>query len=427
LTTLTAVCLTHHEAPLEVLECLPRGRSLAPALVALGRSPGVRGALLLSTCNRYEAYLTSDAPLDVAAVTATLAESAGLPSATVAKLIEWHHDADAVAHLFSVAAGLDSRLVGEGEILGQLRSAAQAAAAAGYLDADLATLSQWAVRAGRRARRVSGWTSTRISVADQAVGVLESTLGGLSGRRVLVLGAGRLAQRSVRALTAQAATPVVCARDPAGAAKSLGSVRPVPMQLWPALIGAVDAVICATSAEQPILTTAQLATALPDPAARPVVVIDLAVPRNVEPQAAKLASLVYLDLDALARYDGCQPASRPDVRAAQHAVADETRDYLAARAGRQSSALLQELSEHAETIRRGELARVAGRVTDSDLAVIEEVTRRMVNKLLHPAITGIRTATAAGEPEIALAVAQVLCGRPATLERRFRDDASRAS
>jgi glutamyl-tRNA reductase len=409
-TYLAAACLTHRRVPLALLGQLPRGDALSTALQRLTELPGVEGALLLSTCNRFEVYLSSRLPLAQPQAGHALTVATGVPASTIEGLFDVHSGAAAVHHLFAVAAGLDSRLLGEGEILGQLRAASHTAASAGCLDMDLATLSQWAVRAGRRARRASGWNGTKTSVAEHAVHVLDTLLDGVAGQRVLVVGAGRVAERAVQVLSSGGAVPVVCARDPERARETFEAIAVEPLDRMPALLRTVDAVICATSAPQPILGVATLADALGSAARQPLVVLDLAVPRNVEPEAADLADLVCLDLDGLAHYDSSAGIGTQSAEAATRTVDAEVASYLTAQTGRRAGQMLTQVTSHAEAVRRGEVSRVAGRTSEAELALIDEVSRRVMNKLLHSPLTVIRAMTAAGDVETAERMAGILAG-----------------
>jgi len=417
MTTLTAVCLTHRQAPLDLLEQFPRADALRPMLEALRRLSHVRGCLLLSTCNRFEIYVTSDVAPDLDDIVAAIATSVSVPTSDWVHLLEHHRDDTAVSHLFAVAAGLDSRLVGEHEILGQVRAAAHASAQAGCLDIDLATLSQWAVRAGRRARRALGELGSHASVADHSISVLDTMLGGLAGRRVLVVGAGRLASRAARRLIADAATTIVCARDVDKARVATGARSVTPIQLLPVLVGGVDAVICATSAATPLIDAAVLGATLQERARRPLLIVDLGVPRNVAPDVGRLDNVICLDLDALVTCDASAQAAPPRRAAAQRVVEAETAAYERMLSERAVADLLDHVIERARAVRESELLRAARRVGAAEISATDEVTRRVINKLLHPIVTGIKAAAASGDVELARAAAEMLCGKDMTALR----------
>jgi glutamyl-tRNA reductase len=381
-----------------------------PAVLArLRELPGVQGALVLSTCNRYETYLSTDRSFSRPELAELLGATAGVDPDLVGGALDVHSGDDAVHHLFSVSAGLDSRAPGEGEILGQLRAAAQTAAHVGALDLALTTLVQGAVTAGRRARRTGGTLPAGTSVGSEGVQLVRRRLDGLEDRSVLVVGAGRVAAQSVRALTEGGARAVVAARDPAGAAERFPSYDVVALPLTPAVLLGVDAVVCATSAPGAILSSTTLVAAMALRRGEPLVVVDLAVPRNVEPVPDNPPGLTTLDLDALPGHG--RERRSAGFEAAREAVAAETASYLSARAARQSGDLLGAVTARAEEVRREELARVGARLSEAERALLEDVTRRVVGKLLHPALVGIRDLAASGDLTTAHRTA-VLLGVP---------------
>jgi glutamyl-tRNA reductase len=409
MTHLWAACATHHRVPVSVLERFPRGDQVPAVLARLRALPGVRGALVLSTCNRYETYLSTDRAFSAAELGELLATTAGVDLATVGQTLDVHTGDDAVHHLFSVSAGLDSRAPGEGEILGQLRSAAQTAAHGESLDRELASLAQWAVRAGRRARRAGGSPVGRTSVGDAGVRLLHQHLDDLAGRVVLMVGAGRVAAQTVRSLTDEGARVVVAARDPERAAARFPAQEVVALPLTRDLLAGADAVVCATSAPGALLTGSMLVSASAR-RRRPLVVVDLAVPRNVEPPPYDVPGLTLLDLDSLPGRD--RHDLSPGLDAARATIRAETASYLAGRAARQAGDLLAAVTARAEEVRRAELARVDGRVSDRERDLVDEVTRRLVGTLLHPALVGLRDLAASGDLATARR-ATLLLGAPA--------------
>jgi glutamyl-tRNA reductase len=407
---LTAALVTHRRAPLAVLERMPRGAALPSVLDRLLPELAVVGGIALSTCNRFELYLEGAAPVDRAALTERLAGLTGVPPQALGDALELVHGADAVRHLFTVASGLDSRLVGEEEILGQVRAAAREAEQQGTATPGLRALFQWAVRTGRRARRVAGLSEARISLATRAVEVMQAHLQPLRGRTVLLLGSGHMAGRVVTALHEADARPVLLVRRPESV-RSTG----VPVHRLaelPELIDRADAVLCATSAPHPVLGAELLARPAERRSGRPpLLVIDLAVPRNVEAPANRLDGVRVLDLDALA--DG-GPAVGFDTstRAALDVVAAEARAFCARREQSAAGPLIEQVLRHGESIRRAELARAARLTSAPDLQLLDELTARVVHKLLHAPIAAIRQHAGAGEADLAALIARPLAGEP---------------
>lgn len=405
---LTAASITHRRAPLAVLERMPRGAGLAPALATLLPGIGADGAVGLSTCNRFELYLDAAEPVRPAVLMERLHALTGVSLRALAGSLEVLHGEDAARHLFAVASGLDSRLVGEEEILGQVRAAARTAEQDGTATPALRSLFQWAVRTGRRARRAAGLAEARISLADRAVEVLDRHLRGLRGRTVLVLGSGQMAGRVVLALRAAGACPLVLVRRPESA-----STRGVPVRgltELPALIDGADAVLCATSAPAPLLGADLLAAAAGRRAGRPaLVVVDLAVPRNVEAPVSRLDGLCLLDLDALA--DGAPPLDG-STRAARDVVTEEARIYSARRGQSAAGPLIEAVLRHGEMIRHAELERAARQLPEAELRLLDELSARVVHKLLHAPIAAIRAHAGAGDPDLAALIADTLAGGP---------------
>lgn len=401
---LWAACATHHRVPVAVLERFPRGERIPHALQGLHDLPSVRGALVLSTCNRYEVYLVADDDLTRPALLDALARTSDVAPGLLEEYVDVQCGDEAVRHLFSVAAGLESRVLGEAEVLGQLRAAAQTAAREGTLDDELADLVQWAVRAGRRTRRAGGSPHEHASVGDEGVRLVARRLGRLVDRSVAVIGAGRVAAQVADAVSRAGGGVVVVARDPARAAERLPGRPVAALPQLPEILAEVDAVVCATSAPTALVTGALLESVMARRPDRTLVVVDLAVPRNVEPLGTTLQGLTVLDLDALP--GRAEQTSGLDT--AHETVAAETAAYLASRAVRRAGSLLADVTDRAELVRRDELARVRGRVSEAEQTVLEEVTRRLVGKLLHPALVGIRELAAAGELEAVRHTASLL-------------------
>jgi glutamyl-tRNA reductase len=409
---LTAALITHRRAPLAVLERMPRGAELPSALAQVIRALPVGGAVGLSTCNRFELYLDSTGtPPGRAEVAAALTELTGVPKAVMGESLELVRGPDAVRHLFAVAAGLESRLLGEDEILGQVRTAARTAEQAGTATVGLRSLFEWGVRTGRRARRAAGLVEGRVSLATHAVAVLEQRLGPLGGRTVLLLGSGHMAGRVAAALRCRDARPVVLVRRP-GAAPA-GGPPVLPLDELPDAIDCADAVLCATSAPQPVLSAALLARAAQQRGGRPpLVVIDLAVPRNVEVPAGRAAGVELLDLDALTEGDAA-PACAAFGRRALRVVTEETRAFCARDGQAAAGSLIEQVLRHGEGIRLAEVKRAARLSPSTDPRLLDELTARVLAKVLHAPIAAIREHSGTGEGALAALIAGTLTGGPA--------------
>lgn len=412
MTGLTAACLTHRRTSLDVLALMPRGEALSAVAGTLLASCGADGIAALSTCNRFELYVDSTAPLEPGVLAAAIADAVGIADDVIAARIEVLTGPAAAEHLFSVAAGLDSRIVGEDEVLGQVRAAATVAATASTLTPELHALFQWAIRAGRRSRRLASLPRQR-SAAVQAVDALQQLLGGLGGRRVLVVGTGRMASRAARALSSAGASLVVAGRSTAGTLAEDGGVIQSLSKI-PSLLPSVDAVICATSSPTPLVTADMLRRALSD-GHRKLPIVDLAVPANVDRACSALSTVTLLDLDTLAAHVDDDSVTSEQRHRAEDVVRAEVRAYSEWRRSRDVAALIRAVTARAEDVRTAELARVGDRAGQAQ-PMLEEVTRRVVNKLVHDIVVGIRQRAAVGDVDGAYAVAQLLGGEKGTYE-----------
>jgi glutamyl-tRNA reductase len=405
---LTAALVTHRRAPLDVLGRMPRGAGLPPVLTGLVDGLPVDGAVGVSTCNRFELYLEGPAPVARAALLDRLHDLSGLPAGSLDGCADVLHREEAVRHLFTVAAGLDSRLVGEEEVLGQVRTAAREAQRCGTATPGLDGLFEWAVRSGRRARRAAGLGEQRVSLAERAVELLGRRLDPLRDRTVLLLGSGHMARRVVAALQRAGARPVLLVRRPESVAVAGVLVR--GLEDLPRAIEHADAVLCATSAPRPLLGAELLAaTAERRAGRRPLVVVDLAVPRNVETPAGRLDGVDVVDLDTLA--DGApDPAFEASTREAFDVVAEETRAFCQRRGRSGAGPLIEQVLRHGEGIRTAELARLTRLHPETDPQLLDELTARLVHKVLHGPIAAIRRHAGAGDDDLAALIATTLAG-----------------
>ncbi len=343
--------------------------ALAPAAVtsALARLSAGE-ALLLATCQRLELYLIGD--LDPASRLAAVLER---DPADVEARVAVRRGEAAVAHLFRVAAGLESAALGESEVLGQLATALAQARQAGRAGPTLGGLGQAAVCAGRRARSASGLGRGSLTLFGAAADGAARALGGLTGRNAVVLGGGDAANRMLRALKGRRLAELVqVARHPMP-----GPDRRVrPWTELQACLDHADLVVAATSGGR-VLSAAQLR--------HPRVVVDLGLPANVDPEAARHLTLIRLQ--ELQEECRCNQRSRRDrIATAETVVAQEVSSAMKWLEARRAAQLLAALSDWAETVRQGELAAAWAQRRISPEA-LDRVTRHLVKRLLQPAVT----------------------------------------
>jgi glutamyl-tRNA reductase len=365
---LLAVGVSHRHAPLELRERLylsdGQARELAEEL----------GAVVLSTCNRTEIYMAGGDP---AHARARLEHRSGLELEGV--LATWE-GGEAVGHLFRVAAGLDSLVPGEAEILGQVRLAYEAALNAGVTGPVLNRLFEDALHAGKRVRTEAKLAEMPESVAASAVELAEAALGGLEGKRALLFGAGRMSELAARDLRAHRADVVLASRTLESAqelAERVGG-RAAAFDAVAVELTDADLVVSATRCPYPILHAEAVQART-----KPLVLIDIAVPRDLDPEIGKLEGCTLYDIDELG---GGLVGREEDVREAERIVAEEAARFADWRRSRGAAPAIAALRRRAEEIRSEELARVGARLSElspRERETVETLTSQIVNKLLH--------------------------------------------
>jgi glutamyl-tRNA reductase len=366
---LLAVGVSHHHAPLEVRERLYLQDGQAAELAAeLG------DAVVLSTCNRTEVYL---AGADPERVRKELERRSGLELGGV--LAQWD-DGEAVSHLFRVAAGLDSLVPGESQILGQVREAYDSARRAGATSALLNRLFEEALRAGKRVRTEAKLHELPDSVAASAVELGARELDGVEGRRALLFGTGRMSELAARDLRARGAEVVVSSRTLESAQDLADRVggRAAAFDAVAVELPEADLVISATRCPYPILHAEAVR-----PREKALVLVDVAVPRDLDPAIARLDGCTLFDIDALG--EGLV-GREEDVREAEAIVAEEAARFAEWRRARDAADAIRDLRQRAEEIRSEELARAGSRLAElspRERETVETLTAQIVNKLLH--------------------------------------------
>jgi glutamyl-tRNA reductase len=374
--------VSHHHAPLEVRERLYLQDGHAGELAeALGE------AVVLSTCNRTEIYLLGGDPDDARR---ELEERSGLGLEGV--LARWD-DGEAVTHLFRVAAGLDSLVPGESQILGQVRDAYESARTRGATGALLNRLFEDALRAGKRVRTEAKLHELPESVAASAVELGVRELGGAKGKRALLFGAGKMSELAARNLRERGAEVVIASRTLESAqdlAERVGGTA-AAFDAVAVELPEADLVISATRCPYPILHAEAVR-----PREKPLVLVDVAVPRDLDPAIGELEGCTLFDIDALG--EGLV-GREEDVREAEAIVAEEAARFAEWRRSRDAAEAIRDLRARAEEIRSEELARAGSRLSDlsdRERETVETLTTQIVNKLLHAPT--IRAKEAGSEP-----------------------------
>lgn len=299
------IAVDHTTVPLDVLERFAfHDRQLPEALRCARSLPGVEEVVILSTCNRAEIYISSCSP-DAATheVSGWISDFHGIDRSDVAATCTTRIGAAATVHLFAVAAGIESMVLGEPQILEQVRDALQASEDAGVSGPLMRRLFQRAIDAGQKAREASGIACDEGVIAKAQLRIMEERFGSVRGRRVLIVGAGRMGRLTATLLQEQHAHVLITSRTLSRSqrlASSIGATAVDIVQL-PAVIPTVDVLLCSTGSRAPIIDRRMAATAMARRAGRPLLIIDIAVPRDVEPSVGEISGVSLADLKAVKR------------------------------------------------------------------------------------------------------------------------------
>ena len=398
--------LNHRTVPLDLLERVTIDDSRLPKALhdVVGRDH-VSEAVVLSTCNRSEVYVVAEKFHPAYADLRTFfSELAFVPPEELAEHLYVHDGADAAAHLFEVAAGLDSAVVGEAEILGQVRAAWERAQGEHASGSQLNLLFRHALEVGKRARTETAIGRHVASVSTAAVAMAADHLGSLEGRSILVMGAGEMGEGMVRALATNGVRDIRVANRTWERAHELAARvdgRAIRLADLDRSLAEVDLLLTGTGASSMLIEHADIARVMTVRDGRPLLVVDVAVPRDVDPTAADLPGVTLLDMDDLRAFaEAGQAERRREVDAVRAMVAEELERYLAVSSAREVAPLVAALRDRAEEVRQAELDRHRAKLADLDpreLEAVEALTRGIVAKLLHQPTIGLKDA--AGTPK----------------------------
>ena len=384
------VGLNHKSAPLEVREKVSFPREQLPQALALLREQAGEG-VILSTCNRTEVYLASKSPANTARkVGRFVAGFHGLAAGDVSPYLYEYTDTDAVRHLFSVAGGLNSMIIGESQILGQVRDALTTASELHSADVSLVGLFHAAVRAGRRVREETDVGRNALSISYAGVQLAQRVLGTLRGLRVLLIGAGEAGRLVASALRTVGVSDLIIANRTLERGEELarslgGQVR--PFSEIDAALRETDIAIVATDSPEFVVTQEMVASAVQGPGNRPLFLFDLAVPRDVDPQVASLDGVRLFNIDDLSSIaeENLQERKRAAIDA-EAIVEDEVARFMRWWGSLDAVPIIKTLQHQAEEIRKREMDRALRDMPDMSpehAQVVDALTRAIVKKILH--------------------------------------------
>jgi glutamyl-tRNA reductase len=411
---LSLVGVNHRTAPIELRERLAISREqLSEATRALAAIPGVAECMIVSTCNRVEILAsTEEQGTDL---TSFFFGHFGLEPAVLGPHIYQHADQDAVRHLFRVAASLDSMVVGEPQILGQVKEAFAVARASGTVGGQLEHLLQSAFAAAKRVRNETEIGAHSVSIASVAVELARQIFGSLHGRTVFLVGAGKMSELSARHLIQQGAGAILVTNRTRERAHQLAEPfdgRVIPFeQLYDAAADA-DIIISSTGAIHPIFRREHGQTFMQRRRNRPMFFIDIAVPRDVDPAVNEIEGIFVYDIDDLQQVAAAHIAERGrEARDAEALIALEVERFHQRRRVVNVAPAIVKLQRQAEEIRQAELTRFEARLgplTAEQTAAIEALTRGIVNKFLHPTMQALKQAARENDTSRVEALCEVL-------------------
>jgi len=416
---LFAAGVSHKNAPLALREQLAadedKVREILRDLVGGGT---LREAVILSTCNRVEVYGVADVPGEARAATFRhLCRQRGVASAAVEGLLYTYAEEDAIRHAFRVAASLDSMMIGEPQILGQVKDAFALAQGCEAVGPALHTLFTQAFAVAKRVRTETEIARHAVSVSFAAVELAKTIFAKLAGRAVLLLGAGKMSELAAKHLVEQGAFPIYVVNRTWARAQELAralSGTAVPFEELGTALAAVDIVITSTGAAAPIVTRDMVAPVVRGRGTRPLFFIDIAVPRDVEPGVDALPGVYRYDIDDLQQVVDANIRER--LREAQRGEALVEREVAKFRARLGDVEVIPtivSLRERLEEIRAGEVRRTLARLPDASpetRAALEALSAGIVNKILHAPITKLRESSRAGAHRSWLALVHELFG-----------------
>jgi glutamyl-tRNA reductase len=411
------VGVSHKSAPLAIREGLviPKER-LAGALAALREAAGLSEAMILSTCNRIEIYARADEQAAAERVAAFLAAERGKSAAELQPFVYSVSGEAAIRHAFRVASSLDSMVLGEPQILGQVKEAYEVAETAASLGSALNALRNRSLSAAKRARSETGIGHNAVSVSYVAVELARKIFGSLKDKSVLLVGAGKMTELAAKHLVRQGARATVLGGRTFEKAEELAAAlggRAVPFESLRPELARADIVISGTGAPGVVIHREDVQSARQS-RQRPLFMIDIAVPRDIEAAAGKLEGVFLYDLDDLKSVaDANLRERRKEAAAAEAIVEEEVREFLEWQRSLDVVPLVVELRRRAEEIRKDELEKARrrlGTLTPEQEAAIEAATAAIVNKLLHAPTTQLKELSKNGSSPDLIATVRRLLG-----------------
>jgi len=401
--TVKIIGVNHKTAPIALRERIAISREELPeATRALAAVEGVTECMIVSTCNRVELLAAVESP--DADLTGFLLQHFGLEKSLLEPHIYQRSDRDAVRHLFRVAASLDSMVVGEPQILGQVKDAFAVARAAGTIAGQLEHLLQSAFAAAKKVRTETEIGSNSVSIASVAVDLAKKIFGSLQGRTVFLVGAGKMSELAARHLVQQGAGAILVSNRTEERARRMAAQfagRVIPYEQMYEAASDADIVISSTGSPHSIFRKEHGQAFMQRRRNRPMFFIDIAVPRDVDPAMGKLEGIFVYDIDDLQAVAAAHMEERSrEASDAETLIAGEVERFHQKQRAVNVAPAIVALQRQAEEIRQAELKRVQARLgglSAEQISAVEALTRGLVNKFLHPPMQALKQAAREGD------------------------------
>jgi glutamyl-tRNA reductase len=397
--------LSHHTAPVDVREklAIPEGL-LSEALAELRAQPGVDEAVILSTCNRVELAVTSPHGDPAGAIDQFLAGFRGLDLATLDRHLYRHGDEDAIRHIFRVAASLDSMVLGEPQILGQLKAAYNAAKETGAVHGYLEAVLTRAFNVAKRVRSETEIGRSAVSVSYAAIELARQIFGHLDDKRVLLVGAGKMSELAARHLRRAGCARIFVTNRTVERALEMAALvegEVISYATFGQRLAEMDIVLTSSGAPDYLLRRDQMKQVLDRRRNRPMFLIDIAVPRNIDPEVNQLDNVFLYDIDDLGRaVEENRKARRKEAQQAEQIIEEEIRRLVERLKAREVAPTIVGLQQQFDELARSELDRVRGKLgplSPQQEEALQAYTRGLLNKIAHGPIHEIRQAAAKPE------------------------------
>lgn len=411
--------VNHKTAPISLLERLAiNDERLPKALHELGGAEHVLECVILSTCNRIEVYaLVSKFHAGTQDVRNFLSEFCHVAPEEFVDSLYTYHDEGAVKHLFRVAAGVDSMVVGESEILGQVRRSFQSAADEGMVQRVLGAAFRQALRVGKRARTETAIGRNPVSVSSAAVDLARRAFddGSLDGKRIAIVGAGKMGRLAARALSQAGAAELTVVNRTAERADELAELFDAdskPFSDLASVLAGSDIVISSTTSPEAVLDAPTVAAAMAQRPDRPLFIVDIAVPRDVDPDAADVPGVILRDIDDLGSVVQNNKGSRlEEVSSVEEIITREIEHFMSWERSTEFAPTAAELVAKADLLRDVEMERIKkhlAAMTPEQREAVDHLSRRLVSKVLHTPLARVKSLSNSKQGHLYLAVLREL-------------------